>query len=93
MSNQNFIKKGIPLCPIVNTINSPTCKLYNLLSIVFQPFVGKTSSFMKNSTSFVLFIQNIHLKPTNIVAIFYVISLFTKIRIQEDMEMIYNFVT
>lgn len=43
-------KEGIPLRPIVNTIGSPTYDLAKYLAKILKPLVGKTFSFIKDSS-------------------------------------------
>ena len=81
-------KKDIPLRPIGSAINSPTYELASFLSSTLQPLVGKTSSFIKDSIDFVIFIRSLHLEPTDLLVSFDVISLFTKIPIKEALEII-----
>jgi hypothetical protein len=49
MGNPKSIKKYIPLRPIVSAIGSPTHALTRFLANKLQTFVGKTSSFIKDS--------------------------------------------
>jgi hypothetical protein len=44
-----------------------------------QAFVGKTSSFIKDSTDFIHKTRNLHLDDQDLMVNFDVISLFTKI--------------
>ena len=43
-------KQGVPLRPIVNTIDSPTYDLAKYLAGILKPLVGNTSSFIKDSS-------------------------------------------
>ena len=84
----NMHKKDTPLRHIVSVINSLTYELASFISSTLQPLVGKTSSFIKDFVDFVLFIQNLHLEPTDLLVSFDVVSLFTKIPIKEALEVI-----
>jgi len=88
MGKPKFIKKYIPLKPIVITIGSPTHALARFLADKLQPFVRKTSSFIKHSIDFIHKIQNIHLDDQDLTVSFDVVSLFTKISILEDLTLI-----
>ena len=76
-------KNGIPLRPIVNTIGSPTYKLAKYLATLLKPLVGKTNSFVKDSTSWVKEICNEPLDTGDILVSFDVLSLYTKIPVDE----------
>ena len=81
-------KNGIPLHPIVNTIGSPTYKLARFLANLLKPLVGKTSSFVKDSASWINEIGNERLNIDAILASFDVVSLYTKIPISDAIETI-----
>jgi hypothetical protein len=55
--------------------------------------VGKTPSFIKDSSDFIQKTQHLHLDENYIMAIFYVISLFTKILVPEALNLISNLVS
>ena len=76
-------KNGVPLRPIVNTIGSPTYKLSKYLATLLRPLVGKTNSFVKDSTSWVQEICDQSLDTGDILISFDVVSLYTKILIDE----------
>ena len=63
-------KKDIPFRPIIRMIISLTYELFSLLSSTLQPFIGKTSSFIKYYVDFFHFIQTLHLDPTGILVSF-----------------------
>ena len=85
-------KKDIPHWPVISVIKSPNYDLANFLFATFQPFVGKTSTFIKDSANFIHLIQTLHLDPTDTLVSFDGISLFTKIPIKEVLEIIGNLV-
>ena len=76
-------KNGALLHSIVNTIGSPTYKLSKHLDILLKPLVGKKNSFVKDSTSWVQDICNETLKDNDILVSFDVVSLYTKIPVDE----------
>ena len=81
-------KEGVPLWPIVNTIGSPTYELAKHLAKVLGLLVGNTDSFIKDSSEFVKLIKDEILEPKDIILIFDVVSLFTKIPLDEAIQVI-----
>ena len=81
-------KSGAPLRPIVNTINGLTYPLAKFLAQKLKPLVGCTDSFVKDSASFVQEWKDIKLDPGDLLVSFDVISLYTKIPIQEAIDII-----
>jgi hypothetical protein len=81
-------KENMPLRPIVNTIGSPTYKLAKFLANKLKILVGKTQSFVKNSTHLIEDIKDIRLDEEDILLIFDVVSLFTKILIDDAIKSI-----
>ena len=81
-------KEGIPLRPIVSAIGSPIYSLAKELARILSPLAGRTSSYIKNSTHFVQKVWNTPLdKPDRLVS-FNVVSLFTKVPVNEAMVVI-----
>jgi hypothetical protein len=54
-------KKDIPLRPILSAIGAPTHALYFFLANNLQSFIGKTSSFIKDSSNFIQKNKILHL--------------------------------
>jgi predicted GIY-YIG superfamily endonuclease len=81
-------KEGIPLRPIVNTIGSPTYELAKYVAKILGPLVGHTDSFIKDSKDFINTIKNEILKPNDTLISFDVVSLFTKIPLNEAILLI-----
>ena len=79
-------KKGIPLRPIVNTIGSPTYLLAQYLAKKLRPLVGNTSSYIKDSTSFVQWARNLEMKDEDLMVSFDIVSLYTMIPIDEAID-------
>ena len=59
-----------------------------LLAQKLKPLVGQTDSFVKDLTSFIKEWNNIKLQPSELLVSFDVVSLFTKIPIQEVVDVI-----
>lgn len=81
-------KEGVPLRPIVNTIGSPTYELAKYVAKILKPLVGNTDSFIKDSQDFVNLIKNERLEHDDILVSFDVVSLFTKIPLDEAIQVI-----
>ena len=81
-------KNGVPFRPILNTIGSPTYKLEKYLANLFKPLVGRTSSFVKDSASWIQEISNETLDENDILVRFDVVSLYTKILITNAIKTI-----
>jgi len=81
-------KEGVPLRPIVNTIGSPTYELAKYVAKILRPLVGNTDSFIKDSQDFVNLIRNENLEHDDILVSFDVVSLFTKIPLDEAIQVI-----
>lgn len=82
-------KEDIPLQPTINTMGSPTYNLASFLTKLISLLLGKSKSFVKDSTvNFVQFIKDTRLESNNILVSFYVVSLFTKFPILDAMKII-----
>lgn len=81
-------KEGVPLRPIVKTIRSPTYELANYVAKLLSPLVGCIVSYIKESNDFVNFIKEEKVKPWDMIISFDVVSLFTKISLNEAIQVI-----
>ena len=81
-------KYGCPLRPIVNDIGSPSYGLDMLLVNKFKPLVGHSQSFIKDSSHFIQNIKNMSLRESDIMVSFDVVSLYTKIPVNEVVNII-----
>ena len=72
----------------MNTIGSPTYKLVKYLVGKLKHLVGHTDSFVKNSTDMVDEIKRARIKEENTLLSFDVVSLYTKIPIEEAIKTI-----
>ena len=81
-------KQDTPLRPIVNTIGSPTYRLAKYLAGKLKRWVGHTDSFVKNSTDMVDEIKRARIKNEDTLVSFDVVSLYTKIPIEEAIKTI-----
>ncbi|XP_071441632.1 uncharacterized protein [Hetaerina americana] len=81
-------KTGIPLRPIVSAIGSPTYNLAKYLTGVLAPHVGNCSHHVKNSADFINTLRGIHLNPSDIMISLDVVSLFTRVPLQETLSLL-----
>ena len=81
-------KDGLPLRSIVSAIGSPTYKLSKELARVLSPLAGHTNSFVKNSSHFAQRIRETTLNTDDIMVSFDVVSLFTKVPVEEALNAI-----
>ena len=81
-------KEGDPLRLIVNTIGSPTYQLEKFLAKTLNPFVGKTFSYIKDSTHFIESIKDVNLGKDDMLVSFDVISLYIKVIVDEAFKVI-----
>jgi hypothetical protein len=81
-------KEGVPLRPIVNTIGSPTYELAKYVARILGPLVGRTDSYIKDSRDFVELIKEEKIESKDMLISFDVVSLFTKIPLNEAIQVI-----
>jgi hypothetical protein len=81
-------KEDVPLRPIVNTIGSPTYELAKHVAKILSPLVGHTDSFIKDSNDFINIIKNEKVGPQDTLISFDVVSLFTKIPLDEAIQIV-----
>ena len=74
--------------PIVAAIGSPTHELAKELTRILSPLVGKTSSFVKNSTDFVKTIKQIRVDANDIFVSFDVVHMFTRVPVSEALTVV-----
>lgn len=77
-------KNDTPLRPILNTIGLPTYGLANYVAESLTPFVGKSDSYIKDSSHYVDLIKGKRLDLEEKIVSFDVTQLFTKIPLEED---------
>ncbi|KAJ8025720.1 hypothetical protein HOLleu_33353 [Holothuria leucospilota] len=81
-------KEGIPLRPIVSSINSPSYNLARHLANIMTPLSGKGMSYIKNSQHFVERAKKILIETSDILVSFDVASLFTNVHINDACKVI-----
>ncbi|KFD55884.1 hypothetical protein M513_03323 [Trichuris suis] len=78
-------KPGVPLRPIVSTINSATSELSHYLKQIIKPLSGKEPSFIRNSKLLVNEIKQMSLNPDEILVSYDVKDLFPSIPISHTL--------
>jgi hypothetical protein len=76
-------KMDVPLRPIVNCIGSPTYDLAKYLTDLLIPLVEQSDCHIRNSEAFVQKLQSMELQETNILVSLDVVSLFTKVPLDD----------
>ena len=81
-------KAGAPLRPIVSAIGSPAYYVAKHMSKLLSPHIGQTESYLKDSKHFVQKIKDLYLEPGDILVSFDVVSLFTRVPVEESLDYI-----
>jgi len=82
------IHKGVPLRPIVSNIGSSTYQLSKHLSRLLNQYTGKTAPHVKNSFHFIRILESLKIKPGDLMVGFDVVSLFTKVPVEESLTLL-----
>jgi hypothetical protein len=81
-------KEGVPLRPIiVSNIGAPTYQLSKHLSGLLNQLTGKTAHHVKNSFHFIEILKSLEIKPGDLMVSFDVVSLFTKVPVEESITL------
>jgi hypothetical protein len=78
-------KDGVPLRPTVSNIGAPTYQLAKHLSGLLNQLTGKTAHHVKNSFNFIEILKSLQIKPDDLMVSFDVVSLFTKVPVEESL--------
>jgi hypothetical protein len=81
-------KDGVPLRPIVSNIGTPTYQLSKHLSGLLNQLTGRTAHNVKNSFHFNEILKTLQIKPGDLMVSFDVVSLFTKVPIEESLTLL-----
>ena len=81
-------KDGVPMRPIVSCSGSPTYRLAKDLARILTPLSGQTTYTVMNSTKFVERLQEVRIRPEDLLVSFDVTSLFTQVPIDEALEVV-----
>ena len=85
---QRSIRRTSPLRPIVVAIGSPTYRLAKELGRILSPLAGHSDSFVKNLAEFAWEVRDIELGEEDVMLSFDVVSLFTRVPVDEALEVI-----
>ena len=83
-------KDGIPLRPVVRSVDSITFSCAKHLAELIAPVVGKTESFVKNSQHFATLLQNKYTEELEELQSFDVKSLFTSVPVIRAVDVIHT---
>ena len=72
----------------MEALGSPTHQLARELARILSPLAGKSTSHVRNSADFVYQIHQVSLEETDVMASFDVISLFTRVPVDEALLVI-----
>jgi len=81
-------KEGVPLRPTVSNIGTPTYQLSKHLSELLNPLTGKSAHHVKNSFHSIEILKSLKIKPDDIMVSFDVVSLFTKVPVEESLTLL-----
>jgi len=81
-------KEGIPLRPNVSNIGAPTYQLSKHLSGLIGQLTGKSAHHVKNSFHFNEILKTLKIKPGDLMVSFDVVSLFTKVPVEESLMLL-----
>ena len=81
-------KEGIPLRPIVSSIDSPTYRLAKHLAKILAPLSGNTESSIQNSADFVNRLKDIDMRQGDKMVSFDVVNLFTRVPLDDSLQII-----
>ena len=81
-------KEGTPLRPITCMIGSPAYETAAYLTKIISPVLGKSEYTVPNSSSFAEEVKRLKLSGSEEMVSFDVVSLFTKVPVQEAVEVI-----
>jgi hypothetical protein len=81
-------KPDVPLRPIVSTIGSPTYHLAQHLAGLLNTYTCHSPHHVKNAVEFVQTLNSLRVNPHDIMVSFDVVSLFTKVPVNDTMYLL-----
>jgi len=81
-------KDGVPMRPIASNNGAPTYQLSKHLSGLLNQLTGKTAHHVKNSFHFIEMLKSLQIKPGDVMVSFVVVSLFTKVPVEESFTLL-----
>ncbi len=76
-------KEGIPLSPIADFTGSPTYEWARHLATILQPLMGQTTTHVHSASTFNDEIKRFTIDDTEVMVSYEVVSLYTKVPIQQ----------
>ena len=83
-------KPGMPLRPIISSVGSVTHATAKELGRIIKPLVGGSIHHVQNNRDFLQSIEDIQLKPEEVMMSFDVEALFTSVPVEPPIEIIKN---
>ena len=81
-------KPGVPLRPIVSSVNSPSYNLSKHIAKLLSPMSNMSDSYIKDSGHFMSIIKEVSIEEDDLMVSFDVCSLFTNVPIDEAIVVI-----
>ncbi len=81
-------KEGIPLRPIIDFTGSPTYDWARHLASILKPLMGQTTTHIHSAPIFCDENKRFTIDDTEVMVSYDVVSLYTKVRIQQALEVI-----
>ena len=78
-----FIRREIPLRPIVSTFSTPVAKSGKWLSVALCPLLGTHKSYIQNSTDLTNRLKNFTLEENSILCSFDVVSMYSNCNVKK----------
>jgi hypothetical protein len=81
-------KESVPLRPIVSSAGSALQRPAQFLARYFQPYAEEANSYVRNAEHFLKLLHDVKIEPGHLLVSFDVVSLFTKIPVDETLDII-----
>jgi hypothetical protein len=81
-------KTGVPLRPIVSNIGAPTYQLVKQLTGFLNQLTGNSAHHVKNSAHFIQILDNLQVQPGDLMVSFDIVSLFTKVPVEDSLSLL-----
>ena len=81
-------KEGVPLRPTVSNIASPTYQLAKHLTGYLNQLPGNLAHHVKNLAHFIQILERLQVQPGDLMVSFEVVSLFTKVPVDDSLSLL-----
>jgi hypothetical protein len=81
-------KEGVPLRPTVSNVGAPTYQLTKHLTGFLNKLTGNSTHHVKNSIHFTQILENLQVQPGDLMVSFDVVSLFTKVPVEDSLSLL-----